>query len=451
MNHMIPLFRHLKYIALLLAAALGRCDVAAAEFLPETLIQLEPGVLSGTVRVNRANQVATLYSISPIGFDRDRLAYFTANSSQHYDVSSARLVDLSMSRWGVAAIDFEGPGLAIWAAPFGEPLVEVFRSSENGGTSRPAINDAGAIAFFARESGEQSYRDVYLVPPGETPHLLPDVFEDQLYEPPMIDGQNRVIARKGFSVPQFNLQMYRYDEQSQWVDLTSGRLPEDVVIEASTGLQGEANVSRDGDFVFPTVRLTPDGERYEVMMYDESADQLITVFDRTEQIPGWEGPPAPMLTRAEFADDGSLWLLGTAFRLDFGADVRSIIRRPDGSVLDVGQLLPEGLSLSWSASAHAMNFQGDLWIAADDDQQLKSYFLYHDGRLMPLLEATEDVYTNTVLTDDLQLYYWHEQANGTTFHRVQLVPEPNTWLLMAGVVFPLLWSRIRASTSECWN
>lgn len=411
-------------ISLLFLASNPISAVQAIEFERETLISVDEDI-SRRVAANRNGQVATIYAEHRAVAGGDRIAYFGPDTSGSFELPGSRLLGINMSNWGVVTLNVGNPGAEVLAAPIGEPFETIFSTASSGSINLPGINDTGDIAFFSRETNSHPPRDAYLVRPGSEPELLPDLLEEGLYPPPMIDAASRIVGRHEFHVPEFRVELHRFDDSGNWIDIATGKLPERYSISNSVAVGGIRSMAPDGSFVFSARNDFEEPSRWELMLFDGKSDTITSIADHSSVDTDRSGNPYGMAVDVTFADDGSI--LMNAFRFE-GIPRRQVwsrLRAADGSVVDLESLLPDDLELL-APNFAVMNYAGDVWFAGEDERRNRSYFLFKDGLVHTVLEDVPDILQNPVLTDDLDVYFWQTLPDDTSrFERISIVPEPN--------------------------
>ena len=442
----------LRFLPLVLAtaviASLTFCLKANAQEnaseLFETVLE-SPAFNFLSIAANRNSQIATVYTTERNG--PDRVFQFTPSGiSSDFEYSNAqRLIDIELSNWGTLITDFGGSGTALLAAPFGQRPEEFFRAATN--TSRGAINDDGTIGFLARESNSHGLQDVYLTTPQQGTQLLPELNEDDLIPPALLDQSGRLSVLHLFDSPEVPADVYRYTQNQGWENLTANRLPEGIQVSGFTGVGGLRPTSPSGNFVFQGQVLRPNGgfERHEVLLWDDAEETIMSVFDNSSQVDDVFLGVLPLSVNASFSDGNDLFLTASTQPFDPPFEFEYLYRNADGTILDIESMLPDGYFLTPDAQQHSLNYDGDLWLSATNDATgLFRYFLLQDGALQSVIDDTSLSLRFPVLTNSNDLYAWLpiEGSNLGRLGRLAIaVPEPRSTTVGFAAIFGWLLTR----------
>jgi hypothetical protein len=421
-------------------AALSNLATAAP---PLELIHDANAVEIDRLVANRNSQIATLFQQTSAS-SPDHVFYYDGVATDHI-VPGKRYVSIELSNWGVAIKDFGGLGSAVATAPFGAVPQEVFRSGPNGSLSEVDINDQGTVAFFARETNSHGLRDVYRLVAGGTPTLLPELGENSLYDPALVDEQGRVLARHEFTTPTFRSDFYRYSQATGWSNLTTGKLPASTEVASNLDLVGPRPMAANGDFVFAGRRALPSGKhRWEVLLYDDSQNTVTSVMDYSSQVVDFFGEPYGLGVSATMSDDGDLWIFARRTQSGYPTELKTLYRNADGTVVDIPTLLPAGLSLVDHEQFHSLSYAGDLWLSAVDSVSGRySYFLFSNNTLTPVLSDVSQLLVMPVLTNSMDVYAWIYDGAASDIYRVASVPEPSAGFLLFTAVLLFALRKLR--------
>ena len=423
---------------ILCAKARGQEEVLA-QF--ETVLDT-PAFNFRQIVANRNSQIATIYTTESNGPYRV-YQHDPNGTSSDFELPGTRLVDIELSNWGTLIADYAGSGTALLAAPFGEQPTEFFRAGST--NSRGSITDDGTIAFFARESNSHGLRDVYIRTPQQAPQLLPELNEDAVFGPELLDQSGRLAAIHNFDPSGFDSEIYRYTQNQGWENLTASRLPADVQVLSS--VSGDRSVSPEGNFVFGGAVSQPDGTTSnEVFLWDDAEETIMSVFDANSE----SGDPFlslfPLPITATFSDTNDLFLIAATLPGSFQGitEFRTLYRNSDGTTVDLENILPDGYSLTRDHQQYSLNYDGDLWFSATNDSTgLFRYFLLQDGSLRSVIDDTSLSLRLPVLTNSNELYAWlpTEGSLHSRLGRLTIaIPEPGCMTVgfaaIAGWLFP---------------
>jgi len=376
------------------------------------------------LHVNRHGQLVTVLSNQPKS--TTALSLYLLNYSSAQGVSTFplpfdhRVFSLSLSDWGsvVESVSRNSSPFKVLSAPFGAPLQELFNLPV-GTLGASGINDAGVVAFASRDANNHGLRDLWRQIPGQTLESLPDVGEDSLRGPTLVDPLGRVIQSHWMNgIPPLDEATMRLEANGQWQDLTATFGESD---ERVFDLIGTNSINASGDFVFASGR--PDGQFfYRLNAYSAATGTATQIFSSTTDLLNG-------VHQLSIADNGDV-----LFRLgDNGNGLQAFVyRKNQNALVDLASLVPAGASLY---SYPAMNQNGDIFFGAWNPSTHFNYFLLKaaDSVATPISAFSNLIapFDFLALTNALQPYFWLQSDNQQWILGTAAVPEPPVSILLA--------------------
>jgi hypothetical protein len=277
-----------------------------------------------------------------------------------------------------------------------------------------AINDSGTLCYASRDTTHNGLREMWIRQPDQSPIQLPAPMSGELTVSTMaIDPLGDVYA--GVSATGVGSEIYRWSSQG-WTNLTANW----------SSPAGFAGMNHDGSqIVFVS---SEPGYKGLYQLRGDTISQLGITY------PTYASPVAKV------ADNGSVLVYWHSYSY-FGVPAKAYMYRPDGSIIDLDTVVPEGQSLSAAIdSGHLdMNHAGQVLLEAASTGvggSLYDYYRYDGTTCAALLENTGHPVLQPAMCDDGMMYYYFWDFSGS--HQtltMAAVPEPASLYLsmLAGI------------------
>lgn len=408
-------------------------NVATGAFTNETLpstfdeiYRYSPGIhtdFPDVIRVNRANQLATLLNDGerPRARDYNQFVMYysklTGISRAYLPVDHRVFGGWAFSDWGVAFATPDGghePN-KVWSGRFGEPLAQIF-TQWTGAISRPGINDKGVVAFASRIATNHGNRDLWRYKPGASIESLPDLGEDALLGPTIVDPVGRVVKTHSMgSSPNLVNAAMRLETNGEWLNLLKNFNESSETIGR---LVGEGGVNAAGDFAFATSKRESSLHTFKLHVYSAATDTTTPIFASSRSL--------NEISNLTIADNGNIF-----FRFSFsGSGYASYLyRKNENRLIDLSALAPAGSELIDDYSP-SMNQNGDLLFGVwDAAEHTYTYSLWPSNASEPhpirALSNLPGEFHEVTLSNNLTAYAWTWLDNRDWVLGSMAVPEPS--------------------------
>jgi len=378
--------------------------------------------------VNREGQIATGVSLY-IGDLDDFMLFYQPGGSVTTSVipNGGTLNSFSFSNGGAVATVIEsGLPWKVYHSSFGAPLEQIFVGTRNGTNSTPVISDSGVVYFSARENIDRGSSDFWSWSQEGSLIKLPDPGEYSLGETLYVDSNNRYYVPYSLTDSSTNVDLHRYSPVTgAWENLTSLSGPKNVPL---LGGDNAKAINAQGDMIFPI----DDSNSYSLNLYSQSSGNITTITDFN--LPWLGGFNLPRRAEVELADTGEILAVigGGDAVLDQTTDILYLL--PDGSSIDLADLLPEGQSFGVYPKYPEilMSHEGKLLIPTIDDVTGRWSYFYFDHkrdlfRSIAELQQLQLPVMQAAISDDGHVYYWYEEGAETVLRTVA-VPETGSFI-----------------------
>ncbi len=417
-------------------AAQGDVRVVAANLAP-----VGANGTSGlySVSADRAGQVAVSYSTTADTFGTSFLIAGPGNATPWQTTLPRGLETFtySFSNWGLAVNTVYGTGGGIVAAPIGGSFVTLQTGKTDYQT--PIVNDTGTTTWATRPTLQTIDDQLYGWSPatGTTAQIPNPTTSSTILYPGLVpvgdDGRVTTVYEDTATAP-YSFYLARYTG------------PIGSAAAAPSPSAAGAAVLNPGWTQSPFV---PRASGYTTLgtvnvrgqtLYDSGS--ALYLLDGTTLTPIASRSIASQYITATLADDGSVLAEVSPPINNPAATYTATVTRPNGTVVNLANLLPPGL-VQAASPADGMNFDGQVLVEGQDPAtSLYSYFLYDGASLTPLLTEVPKA-VDPVLTDTGEMYYFVAGTNGYYSLDVAAVPEPVTAAVAAGAAATTALARRR--------